>query len=69
MAEYSKGDGDDKQLDPESDEAILQRINEYFDYDTLNWQPIRDEADIDVRYASNDTWSADDKTRARVGRC
>ena len=51
----------------EADEIILKEIREYFDYDTANWAAIRAEADIDVAYAANDTWTADDRS-ARANR-
>jgi hypothetical protein len=54
-------------LDPESDEAILRDIRADYDYDVENLAAIRAEADVDVRYAANDTWDDDDRT-VRAGR-
>jgi hypothetical protein len=46
---------------PGSDAAILAEILADYDYDVENLAKIREEAAIDVRYASNDTWDEDDK--------
>jgi hypothetical protein len=54
-------------LVPGSDEAILADIRADYDYDVDNLARIRAEADIDVAYAANDTWTEDDK-KARAGR-
>lgn len=51
----------------DEDAAILKEILEDYDYDLFNWNAIRLEADIDVEYASNNTWDEDDKA-ARAGR-
>jgi hypothetical protein len=67
MAEYPDEGAPATDLTPGSDEAILAEIRADYDYDVDNWAKIREQADIDVRYASNDTWDADDRA-ARAGR-
>lgn len=67
MAEGADVDVTTKDLAPESDEAILAELREDYDYDVDSWTKIREEADKDVRYASNDTWDEEDK-KARAGR-
>jgi len=52
---------------PDSDAAILEAILADYDYDVTNTERIRAEADIDVAYAANDTWTTDDKSD-RAGR-
>jgi len=61
MADYPDPD---KANDPEpgSDEAILKDILDDYDYDVANWAPIRLQANIDVEYASNNTWDEADTT-------
>lgn len=53
--------------EPGTDEAILKELLDDYDYDVLNWTPIRLKADIDVAYAANDTWTEDD-AKARGNR-
>jgi thioredoxin len=45
----------------EAEAALLKEILDDYDYDTQNWRPIREEAAIDVRWASNDGWTDADK--------
>ena len=56
-----------KDYAPGSDEAILAEIRADYDYDVDARANIVREADIDVRYASNDTWD-DDDVKLRAGR-
>jgi len=63
----TRGTDGDTPSKEDPDAALLQEIRDYFDYDTDNWAAIRAEAAIDVAYAANDTWRAEDKL-ARAGR-
>lgn len=51
----------------DEDQAILDELNERYDYASMQWAPIVTQADIDVRYAAGHTFDAADKT-ARAGR-
>jgi len=51
----------------DDDAALLEEILADYNYDVDNWAPIRAEADIDVSYAANDTWTKEDEA-ARAGR-
>ncbi len=44
----------------EQDETILRDLREAWDYDHANWDKIRREGDLDVRYCAGDTWDKDD---------
>jgi len=66
------GGGSDDTVSPvveqsPEDEAVLDRIREYFEYDSLNWEDIRREAAKDVEYAAGNTWEPDDAA-LRAGR-
>lgn len=54
----------DRERDTTND-ADLKAIREAFDHDTNLWDPIRKEADIDMRYVSGDPWDPDER-QARV---
>lgn len=45
----------------QDDDAILTRIRERFDAFSDEWQPIRKEADEDMRYVAGDPWTENDK--------
>jgi len=68
---YTKDDedegADDKPAADEADETILAELRDRFEYASLAWGPIIDQADIDVRYSSGHTFDQADKD-ARKGR-
>lgn len=41
---------------------VVRQLRAEWDYDTQAWQDIRDEAKIDMRFVSGDTWTESDRT-------
>lgn len=52
-----------------AEDAILKELQERYTYATQQWRPIRDEADVDMRFVSGDPWSPEDRAlREQAGR-
>lgn len=46
---------------PEADDKIVDRIRQKFEIYSTEWQPIRAEADEDMRYVAGDPWTSQDR--------
>ncbi len=56
-------------VNKKSDEAILKRIRDRYDYATEAWREIRDEQKIDLNYIAGNVWDTKDrKARESAGR-
>lgn len=52
-----------------SDEALLQEIRDRFSYADTEWDPIRKEAQLDMKYVAGDPWTEKDRSdREKAGR-
>jgi hypothetical protein len=59
----------EQETEKTGDEALLQEIRERYSYASDKWRPIREEAEIDMRYISGDPWEpADRNARKDAGR-